>query len=207
MKLIFILFALLFSQFTLAVSDYNLSELKRQAVAEGLSSEAFDNAFNYLHANPQTFENQNYLTIVDYSLPSSRKRMFLFDLNKLTVSTLLVAHGKNSGGLFAESFSNQHETGKSSLGFYKTLRPYTSSKVGPALRLEGLSSTNSNARARGIVLHGAWYVSPEVIKQQGRLGRSQGCPAVEEKFNGEVIDHLAGGSLIYGYHVQYSKQR
>lgn len=73
------------------------------------------------------------------------------------------------------------------------------------MRLDGLESTNSRMRERAIVMHGAWYVSEDVIREYGRLGRSLGCPALEERHIEDVIRRIHGGSLIYQYHAEYSQ--
>ena len=140
------------------------------------------------------------LTIIDYSKPSDRKRFFVLDLkNKQLVYTSYVAHGRNSGNKYATSFSNANGSYKSSLGFYKTENTYQG-KNGYSLVLEGLEKgINDKARERSIVIHGADYAHPSVIRNTGRLGRSLGCPALPREVAPEIIDYIKGGSLLFIY--------
>ncbi|NVJ85722.1 MAG: murein L,D-transpeptidase catalytic domain family protein [Algoriphagus sp.] len=146
------------------------------------------------------------LTIIDFSLPSTEKRMWVIDPNTLEVKLhTVVSHGRNSGNLFAESFSNIPNSYKSSLGFYKTAETYQG-KHGYSLRLDGLEKGfNDKARDRAIVIHGADYAREEVAKSSGRLGRSLGCPALPSEISKEAIDLIKNGSLIfiYGQDSQY----
>lgn len=152
-------------------------------------------ALVFYHANLAYLPNKKYLTIINFSLHSSRKRMFIISMDTGAVEGLHVAHGTgsdpNSTG-YATRFSNVPGSHQSSLGFYRTAETYFG-KHGYSLRLDGLSSTNSNARARAIVIHGATYVQDRNVKQ----GRSWGCPAVSMAQRVRVIDMLKEGSLIY----------
>ena len=143
------------------------------------------------------------LTIIDFSLPSTDKRLWIIDLeeNEILLNTL-VSHGRNSGELFATSFSNKPESYQSSLGFYKTGETYYG-KHGYSLRLDGLEKGfNDEARNRAIVIHGADYAREEFAIQTGRLGRSLGCPAIPKELSKEVIDHIKDGSLLLIYAEQ-----
>lgn len=138
------------------------------------------------------------LTLIDFSLPSTEKRLWVIDLieKKILLNTV-VAHGRNSGMLMAERFSNRPESYQSSLGFYKTGETYFG-KHGYSLRLDGLEKgINDQARNRAIVIHGADYAREEVAKMSGRLGRSLGCPAVPSELSKEVIDLIKDGSLLF----------
>lgn len=138
------------------------------------------------------------LTLIDFSLPSTEKRLWVIDLieEKILLNTV-VAHGKNSGMLMAEKFSNRPESYQSSLGFYKTGETYFG-KHGYSLRLDGLEKGfNDQARNRAIVIHGADYAREEVAKMSGRLGRSLGCPAVPPEVSKEIIDLIKDGSLLF----------
>lgn len=141
------------------------------------------------------------LTVIDYSLPSSQRRLFVFDLaaRKLLFHEL-VAHGKNSGGDLANYFSNSSGSLATSLGLFVTEDTYVG-KNGYSLRLRGLEEgVNDMAWHRAIVMHGAYYVSREAIRVFARLGRSWGCPAVRTEIAEELIDTVRGGSPIFAYY-------
>jgi hypothetical protein len=146
------------------------------------------------------------LTVIDFSLPSTEKRLWIIDLaTREIVLNTVVAHGRNSGNLMAEKFSNQPESYQSSLGFYKTAETYQG-KHGYSLRLDGLENGfNDQARSRAIVIHGADYAREEFAKSTGRLGRSLGCPALPPELSAKVIDLIKEGSLlfIYGQDLDY----
>jgi hypothetical protein len=168
----------------------------------GLSKEAFDYAIKghaFLIANNQ-LQNEDILSIVDFSLPSSKKRLFIVDLKKkkLLFHTY-VSHGRGSGEEMATGFSNVAESYKSSLGFYVTGETYIG-KHGLSMRLLGQDKGfNDNANDRAIVMHSAAYVSEATVKAQGRLGRSQGCPAIPEELNKPIIDEIKNGSCLFLY--------
>ncbi len=141
------------------------------------------------------------LTVIDYSLPSSKQRMWIFDLRRerLLFNTY-VAHGQNSGMSSANHFSNQSSSKASSLGTYVTKDTYMGSK-GISLNLQGLEKGfNDNAYNRRVVMHGAWYVEPSFIKQTGRAGRSWGCPSIAQSLAKPVINTLKGGSVVFAYY-------
>lgn len=144
---------------------------------------------------------RDLLTVIDYSLPSSQPRLFVFDLaaRKLLFREL-VAHGKNSGGDIAKNFSNSSGSLATSLGLFVTAETYVGTN-GYSLRLRGLEEgVNDMAWHRAIVMHGAYYVSKDAIRVLGRLGRSWGCPAVRSEIAEELIDTLRGGSAIFAYY-------
>lgn len=140
------------------------------------------------------------LTIVDFSKPSTEKRLWIIDLAKQKVLFhTLVAHGRGSGGLMATNFSNTAESFQSSLGFYVTDDTYIG-KHGLSLRLEGLDKdSNTNAHARAIVVHGATYVSDSFVKQNGYLGRSHGCPALPVELTNDIIKTIKGKTALFIY--------
>lgn len=141
------------------------------------------------------------LTIIDFSLSSNVKRLWVIDLatNTILINSL-VAHGRNTGDEFATSFSNQDSSYKSSLGFYATAEVYNG-KHGQSLKLDGLEKgINDHARQRGIVIHAANYVSESFINKNKRLGRSQGCPALPEDLSKEIIEMIKNKSLLFIYH-------
>ena len=144
--------------------------------------------------------NQRYLTIADMSMASSHPRLYIIDMEKQQVLLqTFVAHGKNSGLLFAEQFSNLVGSFKSSLGFYITGKPYQG-KHGQSLVLKGVEEgINDKAEQRAIVLHGAEYANEGFVKQQGYLGRSLGCPAVPNNQVKEIIQAIQGASCLFVY--------
>ncbi|MCL9808029.1 murein L,D-transpeptidase catalytic domain family protein [Flavobacterium luminosum] len=144
---------------------------------------------------------KDILTVIDFSMSSTKKRMWIIDLvsNKILYNTV-VSHGRNSGLEYATSFSNQSNSYKSSLGFYTTGETYFG-KHGLSLKLDGQEKgINDNARARAVVIHGASYANPSILKNQGYLGRSQGCPAIPEDLKSEIINTIKGKSCLFIYH-------
>lgn len=139
------------------------------------------------------------LTLIDFSKPSTEKRLYVFDMkHRRMLYSSVVAHGKNSGENYARSFSNEVGSYKSSLGFYLTSSTYQGNN-GYSLRLDGLEKgINDRARERAIVVHGAAYANPSVARG-GRLGRSFGCPALPTALARPVIDAIKGGSVMYIY--------
>jgi hypothetical protein len=164
-----------------------------------LSFDIFRMALNGME-NVNGLKNTNIITIIDFSKPSTRERFFVIDLqNKRVLYKSLVAHGKNSGGNMATSFSNSPRSLKSCLGFFKTAEIY-SGKYGYSLKLDGLEQgINDNARARGIVVHGADFVTAEIARQSGLLGRSYGCPALPLNKAKDIIDIISNGSCLFIY--------
>jgi hypothetical protein len=171
--------------------------------AAGISEEAFNEAlkgYNYL-LQKKLLNNTGVLTIVDYSKPSSQKRLYVLDMNegKILFNTL-VAHGRNSGLEYATNFSNSGESHKSSLGFFVTMNTYFGNN-GYSLKLQGCEKgINDKALQRAIVLHGAAYVDESFVRSNGFLGRSYGCPAVPEKISKPIIKTIKNGSCMFLYH-------
>lgn len=141
------------------------------------------------------------LTVIDYSKPSTEKRMWVYDVRSHSLLfDELVSHGRGSGKTMATSFSNAPESNKTSLGLFKTAEAYVG-KNGYSLRLDGLEpGVNDRARARAIVIHGAPYVNASTAKANGYLGRSLGCPAVRPEIARALIDAVKGGGLVFGYY-------
>ncbi|MDQ6757222.1 MAG: murein L,D-transpeptidase catalytic domain family protein [Bacteroidota bacterium] len=174
----------------------------------GLGHRAYDYAmlgYNVLKAKgklPKT----NILSIADMSLPSTKKRLFVIDVkNYKLLFVTYVAHGKNTGLDKSLYFSNEPESNKTSVGFYTTLGTYSGAH-GYSLRLEGQEiGFNSNALERDIVVHSADYVDESVVKSQGYLGRSLGCPALSPEIYKQVIEKIKNGSclFIYGNDASY----
>jgi hypothetical protein len=152
-------------------------------------------ALQYFDDHSSSIQNKNYLSVIDFSLPSTKRRFFIVNMATGAVFATTVAHGKNSdknNDGFADTFSNTVNSDMSSLGLYLTAETY-SGKHGLSLRLDGKSSTNSNVRERAIVVHGADYVQDKEIRQ----GRSWGCPAVPMAYRDKIIAMIKNGSVIY----------
>lgn len=186
------------------VSKKNISNIYDSLKLEklGLSKDAFDKALKGLNyfSKEGKINNHTILSIVDFSLPSSKKRLFVLDLKnfKLLFNTY-VAHGRNSGKDMANEFSNENSSFKSSLGFFITKDTYEG-KHGYSLKLEGQEKgINDNALSRGIVMHSAWYVNESIVKSQGFIGRSQGCPALPESQYKPIIAQIKGGTCLFLY--------
>ena len=141
------------------------------------------------------------LAVIDFSLPSSEPRLWIFDLaRKALVLEDLVAHGRNSGDNLATAFSNREGSHQSSIGLFRAAESYVG-RHGYSLRMDGLEpGINDKARDRAIVIHGADYVDPEWIERHGRIGRSQGCPAVRQAVAGKVVDSLKDGQFLFSYY-------
>jgi L,D-transpeptidase catalytic domain len=172
---------------SLGAIDQHVLDLALRAVRCAVRSGAI--------ADPST------LTVIDYSKPSTEKRLWVFDLDtRELLYEELVAHGQGSGEAVAKVFSNQPDTHASSIGLFRTEDTYVG-KNGYSLRLTGLDEGfNDRARERAIVMHGAPYVSEDFVKANGRLGRSWGCPALREGVAREVIDRVRGNGILFAYY-------
>jgi L,D-transpeptidase catalytic domain len=169
----------------------------------GLSREAFDYAWKGYQKllERKMISRSNYLTICDFSQSSKQKRLYVIDItnNKLIINTY-VAHGKNSGGEYATSFSNKMESLQSSLGFYITSETYIG-EHGLSLRIKGVDpGYNDKALERSIVIHGAAYVDAARAKAGIFMGRSWGCPAVPQKESTNIITTIKNGTCLFIYH-------
>jgi hypothetical protein len=169
----------------------------------GLNRKAFEYAwkgFLRLAARGKV-ENTSYLTIADFSQSSRNKRLYIIDLQDMRVlKNTYVAHGRNSGGEFAKSFSNRPESHKSSLGFYITRNVYFG-QHGMSLQIDGLEKgINDRAMARKIVVHGAEYIGDQFLEANPFTGRSYGCPAVPASERDEIINTIKDGTCIFIYH-------
>jgi hypothetical protein len=169
-------------------------------VADGnlIDRKVYLEALRFFNSQRPRIRNRNYLTIIDYSKPSFKKRMYIINLKTGDVQKHFVAHGKNSGHIMAVDFSNEEGSLKSSRGYFLTGKEYIGSH-GASLVLHGLErGVNDNAVKRGIVIHGADYVSlRSVLINGGRLGRSWGCPALPLSDAEEIIGKIKNGSLLY----------
>lgn len=154
----------------------------------------------YTNANKRGAVKKPVLTVIDYSLPSNKQRMWVFDVrNERLLYNTYVAHGKNSGVNVAKHFSNRESSKESSLGTYITKDTYIGHK-GYSLNIQGLDrGFNDNAYNRRVVVHGAWYVEPDFIKKSGRAGLSWGCPAIAATLAKPLINTIKNGSVIFAY--------
>lgn len=143
------------------------------------------------------------LAIIDFSKPSSERRLYIMNLKTGAVTKHFVAHGKGSGVNLATKFSNLDGSKMSSLGLYIGGNTYYGSH-GESLNLYGLEPSNDKAAERDIVIHAASYVSEDFVKEQGRLGRSWGCPAVAPGIIPRMISNFKEGGVIYAYHKDLS---
>lgn len=171
-----------------------------QLGAAGLSREAFDNAlkgWDRLKAEGR-LPREQVMAIADFSKSSNQKRLFVLDMKNYSILfQTLVAHGRNSGKEWATRFSNKLSSFQSSPGFYITGQTYFGGN-GYSLKLDGIEKgINDLAIKRAIVMHGAGYVSEDLIRSQGYLGRSLGCPAVPLQEAKGIIDTLKGGACLY----------
>ncbi len=139
------------------------------------------------------------IAIADFSKPSDQQRFYIIDLTtKEIVLQTWVAHGKNSGDNFVTQFSNKMSSHMSSKGFYLIEESFETPKHGTSLALDGLEKgINDKAREREIIMHAADYVSEEFIEDNGRCGRSYGCPALSKDDMKKALQLLKPGSLLY----------
>ncbi len=149
----------------------------------------------------EKLNDKNVITIIDFTKSSREKRFYTIDLDQHKVKHhSLVSHGKNTGEDLATSFSNTLHSNQSSMGFYVTAETYVGSK-GYSLKLDGMEKGyNDKIRERAVVMHEAEYVSEYWIKKYGRLGRSQGCPALPKEISREVIDDIKNNTAIFAYY-------
>ncbi|PHQ80259.1 MAG: hypothetical protein COB66_05170 [Coxiella sp. (in: Bacteria)] len=179
------------------------STLYSNAAEAGLNAHVLGEALNGYHwaKSHGDVHNSNILTVVDYTKPSTDKRLWVLNLNTNKVLMhALVAHGHNSGLVYANHFSNQNNSHETSLGVFTTGSSPFYGHDGHALKVHGLESgINSNAYARAIEIHGAQYVSNYDIKTYGRIGRTYGCFGVSPGKINKLIDYTKGGSVLFAY--------
>jgi hypothetical protein len=187
-----------FSYCKQTVKESEIQKLWAECKLEGVVSYEIFNSAIIGYRQIDNIKKKNIITIIDYSKPSDKDRFFVIDLeNKKLLFKCLVAHGKNSGEFIATSFSNQSGSLKSSLGLFLTAETYVGDN-GYSLRLDGLEKgINDSARSRDIVIHGASYVSRKFIEENGRLGRSWGCPALPLEVSKEIINIISEGSCLF----------
>ncbi len=172
-----------------------LDRYKHVDTKREINAKLLKDALLFFYVNQKNFMNNKVITVIDYSLPSSEKRLYVIELSSGRVWSTYVAHGrgsdKNHDGL-PENFSDTLNSNATSIGAFLTMSPYKGNN-GLSLRLKGLSRYNSNALERNVVIHGAPYVRDSSVKQ----GRSWGCPAVPPKYLAKLISTLKNGSLVY----------
>lgn len=170
--------------------------------APELNPQALQSALNAMQCAVNSGARQaERLAVIDYSQPSTARRLWIFDLRKKSlVLRDLVAHGQKSGENFATQFSNRVGSYQSSLGLFRTQESYQGSH-GYSLRMDGLEpGFNDRARDRDLVIHAADYVNPLWSERQGRIGRSLGCPAVRPQVARQVIDKLKDGQFMFSWY-------
>ena len=185
-----------------ARSEIDLDALRKASAVSGLRSNVLALA---LQARERVIAagvaTRPVLTVIDYTLSSRKRRLWVLDLEHSRVLTHeLVAHGRGSGDEFARRFSNRTGSFQSSLGIFLTGAVYRGLH-GVSLRLRGLDpGVNDRAESRAIVVHGAPYVSPTVIASLGMLGRSQGCPALSPAAASRVIELIRDRTILFAYY-------
>ena len=169
----------------------------------GLGFDAFDFGLTgYYNLRQQGHLNdQELLTIIDFTKSSTERRFYMIDLaERKVIYHELCSHGVKSGEEYATSFSNKHNSRQSSIGFFVTAETYYGAK-GFSLKLDGFDpGYNDNARGRGVVLHRAQYAYWLKKEQSGRIGKTYGCPAVPYSVYRNVIKKLGPGSCIFAYY-------
>jgi hypothetical protein len=175
---------------------YQSAHLKDSGLSFPVFEKALTGYYNLKKAG--RLSDHALLTIADFDQPSTRKRLYVLNVDeKDVVLNTWVAHGQRSGEDQAVTFSNKNDSFTSSIGFYVTGEEYHGAH-GRSLRLDGMDpGFNDNARLRSIVIHGAPYVSEGTIAALGRLGRSQGCPAVSPELSDQLISSLGEGSVLF----------
>lgn len=205
------------SLYDVKVNDVRIYDIfKNEGVPEGALQRSFEfldinagktikvkNKFRektrtYIGDREVTIKNES-LAIIDFSKPSSEKRLFVMNLKTGDITKHFVAHGKGSGVNVATRFSNIDGSKMSSLGIYVAGNSYFGGH-GESMNLYGLEPSNDKAAERDIVMHAAGYVSEEFVKAQGRLGRSWGCPAVAPTLMPRMLTKFKDGGVIFAYH-------
>lgn len=175
---------------------YHAVRLDSAGLNENVFEKALTGYYNMKYSG--LLHSKSILTIADFDQESRKKRLYVIDIDKkeLIINTW-VAHGEKSGGDKPTQFSNAINSNQSSLGFYLTGEIYFG-KHGRSLKLDGMDQGfNNNARERAVVMHGANYVCQETIDQLGRLGRSQGCPAVSSKLANTIINAISDHTVLF----------
>jgi hypothetical protein len=182
-----------------AITLYDSMKLEQS----GLDQKAFEYAWRGYHnlLKAGQLKKTDILTVCDFTQKSSNKRMYVIDVaHKKLLFNTYVSHGMNSGVDYATSFSNRPNSFKSSLGFFITSKTYLG-RNGLSLKVKGIEKGyNDLAAKRHIVLHGADYISPEYLKDNGEMGRSLGCTAMPTAMSPKIIRTIRNGSCLFIYH-------
>ncbi|PHQ82095.1 MAG: hypothetical protein COB66_00845 [Coxiella sp. (in: Bacteria)] len=188
------------------LGDVNVAKLIQTTSAAGLQPSALKaslNAYAWARTHHKLGPNKNTLTVVDFTLPSYKKRLWVIDLKTDKVlMNLYTTQGKNSGLVYATHFSNKRGSDMTSLGLFSTAGEYYGHHA-KSMHLDGLESgINSNARSRSVVIHSAVYATPAFINAHHRAGRSWGCFAVAPDVKAELLNNVKGGSALFAYAPQ-----
>ena len=176
-----------------------LSDRGHAASLEQPPASLIERALAALDRHAGAILHRDRIGVVDFSRPSHEPRLFIVDLASGASSRHLVAHGRGSDPAhsgWVQRFSNEPGSYASSEGAYASGMVYPG-KHGTSLRLAGLDLENSNAEPRAIVVHAAWYVAPAMVREHGKLGRSEGCFAVAQPELAQVLERLGTGRLLY----------
>ncbi|MDF1759772.1 MAG: murein L,D-transpeptidase catalytic domain family protein [Coxiellaceae bacterium] len=180
--------------------DAVIAMLQHKAV--GMQPAVIDKVHKALQcAKKNNVEHNNILTVIDFSQPSSKKRLWVFDIpkRKLLFHTY-VSHGIKSGSYNSTYFSNKNNSKASSIGVFNTEKKYRG-RYGVSLKLLGLEDDiNHNAYSRFIVMHGSWYVNEKFINKYGRAGRSWGCPSLPLNLVKPIINTIKDNALLVAYY-------
>jgi len=156
-----------------------------------------------LAARRSRIPHHDVIGIADFNRPSRDPRFYILDVRSGLVTEHLCAHGRGSDpehSGWLNYFSNAFGSEATSNGAYVTGEAYFG-KYGHSMRLTGLDHTNSNAEARAIVVHSAWYAEPDMVTEHGKLGRSEGCFALPGISHAEAMTRLGSGRLLYAEKV------
>jgi hypothetical protein len=170
------------------------------AAAPQFTTGQLGQAISALHHHSDVITHRDRLGLADFSAHSREMRFHIIDIAQGKIAkSYFVSHGKgsdprNSG--FVQQLSNRPGSNASSGGAFLTGDAYVG-KHGRSRRLHGLDPENDKAFDRAIVIHGANYVSSEMARNQGRVGRSLGCFAFEQSEIGEILERLGPGRLLY----------
>ena len=170
-------------------------------IRAGVPARALKKALTYYNANRNKIRNPRYITINDFTESSGNKRMFILDMRTGAVEKHLVAHGvpkRLRGRVDFPGFSSQASSKMTPRGFFLASEK-RGGKHGLSMSLDGLEAQNRNSRARGIIFHSAPYVSNSMARNYGRIGRSNGCLAVDPSESRGIIEKIHGGSLVLNY--------